>query len=483
MPVVEEREQADLKSRVLLVDDEPVVRKGLSRLLRTAGCEVLEAADGREAIEQAKEVSFDVVVSDVQMPDLSGVELLQALHAVDPELSVVLISGAPDLETAMKAVEYGAIEYLTKPLDVEKLSNSVARAAKVCRDKREAKNALQLVRSGSRAKSQRRGMLESWTGELLAGRYRVGEKIGSGGMGSVYEAVREDLGGMSIAIKIVHSVLGADEDLFRRFCREARTLASLDHPNIVRVVDFQTPEDEPAILVLERLHGCSLATVIEQQAQLPVERVAFIGHQTLAGLAAAHEKNIVHRDLKPENIFLTSVAGVDDIVRLLDFGVAKVFDQELDAHLTRTGAVIGTPAYMAPEQARGGKVDARSDIYGVGCILYEALTGCPPFRADNYNALLVAIQEGEPVSIFERRPDVPAEFVDVVTRAMAKDVADRFQSADEMREALAPWLPVRTSSSEVPAESLRAFAPTGVFDPHATAHESPGAKAKSRKDG
>src|SRR5690606_7632368 len=186
----------------------------------------------------------------------------------------------------------------------------------------------------------------TWTGELLGGKYRIGAKIGEGGMGSVYEAVREDLGQMNVAIKIVHSALGVQPEVSARFRQEATALASLNHPNIVRVFDFQAPSDEPAILVMERLEGGSLAALIEEQGALAVNRVTFIAGQILSALSAAHAMNIVHRDLKPENIFLTCVSGVDDIVRLLDFGIAKHLDQAIDMALTRTGVVIGTPAYM-----------------------------------------------------------------------------------------------------------------------------------------
>lgn len=458
--------EADLSApvRVLLVDDQDDLRSAFARLFRDRGFEVVEATSGKEAVVRMQQASFDAVVSDVQMPDMNGVDLLRAVRERDPELACLLISGAPDLQTALQAVEYGAIEYLTKPLEFDHLVASVERAAQTTKKRRLEKEMLEQVRSGERSVRLRRGHPASFTGALLAGRYRVGALIGIGGMGAVYEAVREDLGQMPVAVKIVHAHLGADPGLLLRFRREAETIAALNHQNIVRVLDFYAPDDEPAFLVMERLIGESLATLITAQGPLSVERVVFIATQTLFALEAAHERHVVHRDLKPENIFLTSVSGVDDVVRVLDFGIAKWTDQDQNNKLTKTGAVIGTPAYMAPEQARGTMVDPRSDLYALGCVMYEALTGLVAFEADNYNALLVAIQESEPRPLLEMRPDLKPELVAIVSRAMAKDLSVRYQSAKEMLAALLPWSPAKPPSTRPPEEPLRAALPTDLDD-------------------
>jgi len=156
---------------------------------------------------------------------------------------------------------------------------------------------------------------------------------------------------------------------------------------------------------------------------------------------------VIHRDLKPENVFLTSMSNLKDIVKLLDFGVAKVLDGAAALKLTRTGAVVGTPAYMAPELARGTGIDERSDLYSAGCVLYEALTGRPPYQAQNYHALLVAIQESEPPPLRMLRPQLDPAFAKFVMKAMAKDPNERFQSAGEMNHALTPWVGVPSSGS------------------------------------
>jgi serine/threonine protein kinase len=435
--------------RVLVVDDNDELRRGFRRILRAAGHEVVEASNGREATELAVAGRFDAVLSDVRMPDMDGVELLRRLHEGDPDLPVLLISGDPDLSSALKAVEYGALEYLTKPIDRDQVQASVARAIELRRHRSEARLALS-AHSGARVRAPN----EELTGALLAGRYRIGERLGSGGMGSVYDAVREDLARMPVAIKVLHPTLATDIDVLRRFQREAHTVASLDHPNIVRIVDFHMQADEPAFLVMERLHGVSLADALTMGQRFTVEEVALIAVQVLAALEAAHDAGVVHRDLKPDNVFLTSLPGMPNVVKILDFGVAKLVDAPRSEKLTQTGMVMGTPAYMAPEQARGVTVDARCDLYAVGCLMFEALTGRPPFAAENYNALIYEIQLGSPPKLAELRPDVGAAFAGLIERAMARDPNDRFQTARSMADAVTSWLtPSKLPSRRAPASS------------------------------
>jgi CheY-like chemotaxis protein len=448
--------------RVLLVDDQQELRRLLERTLVKAGHEVVTASNGREAIALARESRFDVVLSDVRMPDMGGVELLEQLRAHDPDLPVLLVSGSPDLETAMKAVEYGAFEYLVKPVAFDKLRASTTRAIELRRKRHESKQAVEQYRSGERPRAQpsTSEQRESWTGELLGGRYRIGRLLGAGGMGSVYEATREDLGQMRVAVKVLHASLAGEATLLARFRREAETVALINHPNIVRVLDFQAEAGEPACIIMEKLDGMSLRQEMVRQGTFSAARTVFIASQILAALAAVHRAKVIHRDIKPENIFLTSMSGLGDIVKLLDFGVAKVLTLAAGETLTQAGTVLGTPTYMAPEQARGSGIDQRSDLYSVAAVMYEALTGSAPFAGDNYNALLFAIQQGKPSPLAELRPDLDPDLIEVVERAMATDAAARFQTGEDMAEALTPWLSMDSASNTPPASSAAAFAPT-----------------------
>jgi len=214
--------------------------------------------------------------------------------------------------------------------------------------------------------------------------------------------------------------------------------------------------------VMERLHGMPLGEALEKEGRFSAERIAFVASQVLSALSAAHAANVVHRDLKPDNVFLTTLSGLQDIVKLLDFGVAKLLNSRHSEKLTQTGSVLGTPAYMAPEQARGASIDHRSDLYAVGCMMYEALTGKPPFAAENYNALLFEIQKGVATPIEVLRPDIDPALVAVVTRAMAKNPSERFQTADAMEAALSLWVSASSArgAAGAPGSSPGPVAPT-----------------------
>jgi serine/threonine-protein kinase len=212
---------------------------------------------------------------------------------------------------------------------------------------------------------------------------------------------------------------------------------------------------------MELLDGMTLAQSLAKR-RLSDKRCALVASQTLDALAVAHEKGVIHRDLKPENVFLTKLSTVSDVVKLLDFGIAKITSDEASSKLTDTGTVLGTPAYMAPEYARGEHCDARVDLYALGCVMYEALTQRQPFVAANYNALLFALQAQEPTPVRELRPDVSPALTAVIARAMSKDRDERFQTAKEMRAALEPWVTSARNDSVPPALES---APTEEVDP------------------
>ena len=280
---------------------------------------------------------------------------------------------------------------------------------------------------------------EEWAGAVLGGRHRVGELLGTGGVGAVYEAVQEDLG-RRVAIKVLHESLADDQRLLARLEREAKTTASLGHPNIIQVTDFQNRPGEPAFLVMDLLAGHTMGKAIRKEGHLPQKRVAFIAQQVLSALAAAHDGGIIHRDLKPDNVFLTSVAGVQDIVKLLDFGIAKLIrHMDSEVMLTKKGYSPGTPAYMSPEQIIGLGVDGRTDLYSLGVVMYRALTGKLPFSGDSNAAIVMAISRHVYAPMTRYRGDLDEDLAALVDRAMAKDPDDRFADARQMRGALDPW--------------------------------------------
>ena len=277
--------------------------------------------------------------------------------------------------------------------------------------------------------------------KLLAGKYSVIRTLGKGSFGVVYEGV-EVASGRSVAIKRLHAHQAAGEAL-ERFKREARICAHLDNPHIVAVHDFGEDEEGP-FLVMELLDGRTLDEWVETSSSRPTDTVILVARQMLSALAAAHHAGVVHRDIKPANVFLVDTPrGV--VVKILDFGMAKL---RKAAPLTRTGDMVGTIAYMAPEQARAQEVDARTDLYAVGICLYIAFSGKPPFKHASVLETVRAIESGDCKELTFYRRDLPKGLPDVVHKAFAVRPDQRFQSAEEMLEALAAYGPPPTAMTE-----------------------------------
>jgi serine/threonine protein kinase len=270
-------------------------------------------------------------------------------------------------------------------------------------------------------------------GDIIAQRYRIESPLGEGGMGAVFRATHLELG-RTVAIKLVRAE-DPSEQALERFLREAKSAASVDHRNVVDVLDFgREAESARPYLVMECLAGESLEQRLKRPPPAALDEIIAWTAATLSGLAAIHDAGIVHRDLKPANVFLAEDA--DGIVpKVLDFGIARP-SQEASA-LTHTMQTLGTPHYMSPEQVRSAKtVDARSDLYAIGVMLYLSITGKLPFDGPSATAVIAAIVTDDPVPLSELRPDVPRALARLVHKAMARQPADRFQSARAMRQAL-----------------------------------------------
>lgn len=269
------------------------------------------------------------------------------------------------------------------------------------------------------------------TGKILANRYRIGERVGGGGMALVFRA--EDLQlGREVAVKILRSQFCSDEDFVRRFRREAQNAASLSYPNVVQIYDVGR-EDDLHYIVMELVEGKTLKELIQEQGPLPVTQAAQIGIEILDALAHAHAQRIVHRDIKPHNILISKTGQV----KVTDFGIARATTTDT---VTHTGSIMGSAHYFSPEQANGQPTGERSDIYSVGIVLYEMVTGTVPFQGESPITVALKHIREQPVPPSQLNPEVPVELEEIILRSLEKDPEDRYPSAAAMDQALSQFM-------------------------------------------
>jgi serine/threonine protein kinase len=277
----------------------------------------------------------------------------------------------------------------------------------------------------------------------LVGNYKILEKLGEGGMGAVYQAEQISLK-RTVAIKLLRPDVSASPMLLRRFNAEAEAVAKLRHPSTVNIYDFGQDVDGTLFIAMELIEGRSLRTVIHHEAPLPLRRALAIAAQVAASLADAHAKTIIHRDLKPDNVMLADRGRAKDNVTVLDFGIAKLRDDSRGTQhqMTQAGDMLGTPQYMAPEQIRGEQIDGRTDVYALGCMIYEMLTARQPYEATTVMALLSKHLLEQAIPPSQRRPDlmIPAVADDLVMSALAKDPAARPPTMEDYGERIAAVL-------------------------------------------
>jgi serine/threonine-protein kinase len=317
------------------------------------------------------------------------------------------------------------------------------------------------VFAAARAAALQRRAFEAERRAEQIGQYTLKRKLGEGGMGEVWLAEHALLK-RPCAVKFIHPDLAAHPATAARFAREVHAVTGLTHVNTVRVYDYGRADDGSFYYVMEYLDGPTLEELVRETGPLPPGRVVYLLRQVSGALVEAHAAGLVHRDLKPGNVIVASLGGQRDVAKLLDFGLVQDLSTDAADRLTRTGTVIGTPAYMSPEQAAGeSAVDARGDVYGLGAVAFFALTGRPPFQGKTLGQLLAAHWSEPPPDLTDLRPDLPADLAAVVARCLAKDRSDRFPSAGELAGALGQCKCAADWSAERAAEWWRQFLPRG----------------------
>ncbi len=414
---------------ILVVDDLPANRELMVRRLDRSGFRVLSAASGAEALEIVRRGPVDLVLLDIMMPGMTGLDVLRTLR-VSPRtatLPVVMVTAKTDSEDVVEALSLGANDYVTKPVDYPV---ALARIRAHLR-------ARQAAQAEAAPPVEPQTPAQVVPGTVLAGRYRLDALIGGGSFGTVYRARHLELD-REVAVKVLATSAGTDPEGLARFRREGASACRVRHPNAVAVLDFGVNPGGVAYLVMELLHGHSLEKELEEKVRLTPRRCAEVGVPVCAALAAAHAAGVVHRDIKPSNVFLHQTPQ-GEVPKILDFGIAKMSGEAaIGQSLTVDGSLLGTPAYMAPERFRRGAYGAKSDIYSVGAMLYEMLSGRLPFIPSSADPLaLVTMQaEEDPPPLRMRSPGVSPALEELVLSALARN-PDRRPSAELLGRRLA----------------------------------------------
>ncbi len=294
------------------------------------------------------------------------------------------------------------------------------------------------------------------TDELIGrtiGSYRVEKQLGKGGMGSVYMGIHPVIGS-KVAIKFLHPQYAHDDKIVDRFFNEARAVNVIGHDNILKILDLNVTDDNRHYFVMEYLQGRAVQNLLRSGVAIPFEVSGPIIVQCCEALEAAHRKGIVHRDLKPDNVYLITHKGKKNFVKVVDFGIARVTDDAgMSTGKTQTGMVMGTPAYMSPEQGAGmtNKIDGRSDIYSLGCMMYQMATGRLPFPGSNFGEVLMGHLQQRPPPLREIKPETPEIYEAIVLKCLEKKQEDRFQTMKELKLALEAAMDQLNISKELPA--------------------------------
>ncbi len=507
---------AEKLNSVLIAEDQDIARLGLRLTLeKMSGIEVVgEAADGEAVIAQTEQLHPTIILMDIDLPKISGIEVTKQIKKTHPDIGIIMFTSDSSDETVFAAIGAGADGYCLKNVSSEQLRTAidsvskgaawldpgiahrvlqaqVQAKAKVTSPEGSGKNpsvnkailddqqiqvlnligkgmtieqiaseikqqpadvesklrtilgnvALvpsQVVTSHARTPSGNRSLIVP--GIILSDRFIIEEKIGVGGVCTVFRG--KDLSiGRTVAIKMLNGQNLNDELDVKRFLQEAKAASAISHPNVITIFDFGVTSDKQPYIVMDYIEGMSIENlIIEQKLTLPRTLAIFL--QVCDALIAAHKKGIIHRDLKPSNIMLVKTDDEIDMVKLVDFGMAKFIRESEDLKLTKSGEICGTPTYMSPEHFQGRKLDPGSDIYSFGCVLYEALTGNPPFEAVSVLEMMNCHLNEKPSRLPFLRPGkhIPEELESLLFKCLEKEPDQRPQTIAEVRAVLAKVL-------------------------------------------
>ncbi|RMG13899.1 MAG: response regulator [Planctomycetota bacterium] len=478
--------EGSVSARIALVEDSEVVRRFALRLLRSKGFEVSEHPDGAHALEHVLADPPDLVISDIQMPRLDGLELTRKLRETFDKrrLPIILVSVLSEEEDIVSGFEAGANDYLVKPYRTSEL---LAKISILLRERDFLRKADEPAPPPPTARTARsegdEGLADDDTRPQIKAaaspryffdKYVVTREFGRGGMGTVYKAIRRE-DDLPVALKILAPRLSENRTAIARFLRECRVLAGLHSEHVVRVLDHGYDAGR-YFLVMEAVEGDSLDRIVLRDGPLGQVEAAEVFAQVARALQDLSDQGLVHRDVKPANIIRRHEDGK---VKLVDFGLAKRVNEA--SSLTDTGYALGTSYYVAPEVIEGAKADERSDLFAVGVSLFEVVTGRRPFSGVVPYQIFKRIVSGPTPDPTEFRADLSPGLVAVINRLLARDLSERYACGAEVEQDLRAWL----ESEEAKALRENQEEPTRAFgrpaDPGVSTEEA-GAEAAAGFD-
>jgi eukaryotic-like serine/threonine-protein kinase len=400
-------------SAILVVDDEVHIVQYLTKVLSRNNYKILPAYTGRQGLQLFQENEIALVIADVNMPDLSGLDLLVEIKKRNAQIPVINITGMATVDTAIKCMKSGAVDYISKPFRVQEILDSVEKALEIA----------------AQSLSDMFKTVENCSHDDFMFGYEVLAHLGEGNMGIVY-LVEKRVNGESkrFALKVLKMLDIDDHEnkrLRQRFLNEAKVLSRLDHPNIVKVFEYGVDDESlNNYIVMEYLDGAPLSKSRARIQQLSCKDKSRIVHQAADAMSAIHGLGVLHRDIKPSNMMIDKNFNL----KLTDFGIAKMPDSEL----TRKSDLLGSPGYMSPEAFRSSEVDCRADIFSLGSMAYEIYLGVRPFKGDSVFRLSHLIQFEEPTKPNEMNADFPQEIERILDKMLKKNPAERYGSMQEV---------------------------------------------------
>ncbi len=404
---------------VLIVDDEPSAVLLLCKIIGRMTHRLFTAADGEEALSMIQSHDIDIVISDIHMPQVTGIELLTEIKKSHAHIPVIIISGGDDVNAAVECMKIGAADYISKPFSANMITETLQNVLKQNRE--------------LRGEHIRRVSVHGQPSFMYE--YDIIKTLGEGSMGIIFLVEKSVASApQRYALKIFKCTTGSESKrhkLKKRFLNEARAAARVQHPHVVRMIEYGLDADETAkYIVMDYVKGVTLQELFARPHRLDYQEKARIISQTASALSAIHAQNICHRDIKPSNIMLDE--NMD--VKLTDFGIAKL----PDSAITMQDEILGSPGYMAPESLFSAQVDNRADIFSLGIVAYELCVLRNPFMDDTVQQIARRVIHEDPVDPIQIAPDMPPILAQTILRMLAKLPAERYQSADDVCHDLSP---------------------------------------------